>query len=235
MTVTPTSTPSPTATATLMKTLTPSPTVTTIPTFTATIVPTATVGTWYTGNRRTDAYGIKAVISAPPQAPYLVSYLRADGVELSGESSWVSLVGPKPWVQAGWRYYYDYTTPPKRYIEWWIPNGGNEVHDYHFFGNQGWGTTSDYYVIWGGGTIWCGQVDNNYMECFDMEQKYAPNTVLAYSEVHASSLNELNATFSQVYYLSPTGWALFDQARWRADSPYSVDQIQDYEYRNYGP
>jgi hypothetical protein len=233
-TVTPTPTATNTPTSTPTVTFTPTATLTNTPTATPSVTPT--LGTWYTGNKKSNVYGVKAVISAPAQAPYLVDYTTQTG-QKSGLSSWVSIPSPF-WVQTGWRYYYGYTSPPVRYIEWKIPStppGGNDIHDFSFHGNQDWGTSSEYYLIWGGGTTWCAKIDNNFLECFDTQQQYAPIEVQAFSEVHASLLNELDATFSQVSFFDSNGWQLFDQVLWRADPPYQVDQIQLYEYHNYGP
>jgi hypothetical protein len=66
-------------------TSTPIPTATITPTASVTNTPTATPtpqDSWYTGNARSDAYGVKANIWAPAQAPIL---------QESGESNWISL------------------------------------------------------------------------------------------------------------------------------------------------
>lgn len=217
MTVTPTTTP--TLTPTNTATITPSP----IPTATSspTVTPTETPETWYTGNDQSNAYGIKAVISAP-------SSLYIDE---SGESSWVSIPSPY-WVQTGWRYYKGlFWFAPKRYIEHVHPITGYEINHY---GYQDWGTAEQYQVYWDGGTTWCGAILTEPPECYNLRS--APSWVFARSEIHVSSQNELNTNFSNVYYLDSTfNWLLFNQGNWVEDAPYSVDKVQYYEFHNYRP
>ena len=136
VTVTPTST----ATATFTATLTPTSTSTSTPTVTPT--PTNTPApSWRLGNFQPDAYGVRANISAPIQAPYI-----QDG----GESNWVSLPTPY-WVQSGWRYYKGWIWAWS-YVESFSPTTGYEINEYSI---HNWGNIIEYKVEWTGGTTWC--------------------------------------------------------------------------------
>lgn len=214
-------TPSNTPTRTFTPSNTPTITNTPSPTLSPTLTPTATSGTWYTGNDRDNAYGVKALISVP----------NSLNIVESGESSWVSIPSPY-WVQAGWRYYEGLLWfSPKRYIEHNHPITGYEIHHY---GYQDWGSTEEYRVYWDSGTTWCGAILTDPPECYSV--RVAPSWVYANSEVHVSSQNELNTNFSYVYYLdSNFHWVLFDQANWVEDAPYAVNKIQYYEFHNHGP
>ena len=213
MTVTPTMTPT--------ATFTPSPTAT----FTPTITPTPTVqDRWYTGNSQQSVYGVKADISAPSQKPYFVN------LNESGESSYVTLAYTY-WIQTGWHYYEGWIWP------WSYVEGKNPVDGYYIDDRSihNWGQTKEYKITWSGGTIWCAWIDGVNELCYGT-QNTAPATVNAHSEVHVSPQNGLDTYFSNVYYMdSNNQWLLFNQARWREDSPYSVDKIQNSEYRNFGP
>ncbi|MBI5965308.1 MAG: hypothetical protein HY863_17670, partial [Chloroflexi bacterium] len=219
-------TPSRTPTVSRTPTKTQTPTRTLTPTSTATSTPTPQIR-WHTGNRKPIAYGVRANISAPSQAPYL---------EHSGESNWVSLGVPHLWVQTGWRYYKWYDTSEKSYSAWSYieyddPVVGKQDDDMII---HNWGDTQEYRVEWSG-TMWCVFIGNVYYGCFDTTA-LPPIEVQAISEVHISPLNELDVNFSEVYYKSLNNtWVLFNQAVWKEDAPYVVDKIHTYEYHNYGP
>lgn len=227
-TPTATFTPSPTATQTFTPTATFTPSLTATPSFTATFTLTPTItptiqDTWYTGNSQTSSYAIKANISTPNQAPALVE---------SGESSWVSLSYPY-WIQTGWRYYggIEYFWPVK-YVEINPPAGYITPYQY---GYQFWGNTVEYEIYWLSGTVWCAKINGDTKNCHDIARN-VPNQLFGWSEVHVSPQNELDTYFSNVHYMDAGGqWHLFDQFHWREDSPYVVDKIQLYEYRNYLP
>lgn len=241
-TQTPTPLPKPSRTPTsscILYACTPTrtPTRTVTPTSAATSTPTKTpIPSWRTGNSRQAAYGAKADISVPAQAPYLES------VPYSGESSWVSIVkfisGDFYWIQAGWRYYKGWTEPLP-YVETFIlnPLPGEEAYDIKEYDTdlQAWGTTREYRVRWDGGNSWCGTVGGNTPICKDVGVA-PPILVLSRSEVHSSSLNELNVTFSNTYYMDSGGtWHLFDQDLLITDSPYDVDLYYFHQFRNFGP
>jgi hypothetical protein len=206
---------------------TPTPTATFTPTFTPTPTPTSTPtrDRWWTGNSKNNAYGIRANISAPSQAPYLVG---------SGESSYVTTATSDTilyWIQTGWRYYLGYDLPD-RYVERFTPAG---YLPRIIYGHQNWGDVVEYRVEWLDGTTWCAFIDNVQVVCTDIGIS-APQDVNGHSEVHVYPQNELNTFFSNVYYRSSTyQWIPFDQPLWHEDAPYSVDKIANYEYRNYGP
>jgi len=209
-----------------VSTPTPSPTITPTATFTPTSTPANTPTSWYTGNSRLNAWGIRAKISAPAQAPYLAG---------SGESNWVSL--PKLseqqpwWMQTGWRYYQGYSAPDM-YVEVSTP-AGYEVP--YIYGTHFWGWTVEYEIHLSSGNIWCAKIDGDLMRCDDIGRT-APSDVYASSEVHFYPQNALDTFFSEVYYMDSSEiWHLFDQARWREDAPYHVDRTQYYEFHNYGP
>lgn len=102
----------------------------------------------------------------------------------------------------------------------------------HSFGNQSWGTSEDYWVVWRDDrTVWCAIIDGVEEHC-----KYvhiAPITVQAKSEVHISSLNELDTIFQSVRYKDTQVWRYFDQKNFSSDAPYFVDANTNYDYRNY--
>ena len=176
---------------------------------------------WWTGNSQTDAYGVKANIWAPSSAPY---------IEETGESNWVSLP-ERYWVQAGWRYLKGWSEA-KKYVEYYTSSG---IYGIHHYGTHGWGSIVEYRVDWIGGTTWCGRIDGVNKGCYQVRS--APSLVLARSEVHTSSKNELDTRFSAVYYMGSTWnqWFLFNQEGWREDAPYQVQKDTTYYYRNYGP
>lgn len=174
---------------------------------------------WYAGNIRTNGYGVKASIYAPLSAPYL---------ETSGESNWVSLPAPN-WVQTGWRYYLGWTAA-KPYVEY---NYGGTYGITHY-GTQGWGTAKEYQVRHVSGTTWCAFISGVQKGCF--MPTTAPKTMLAESEVHVSSNNELQTTFVAVQYRNSSGtWVNFDQNNAFANSPYQINRITNYNFVNYGP
>lgn len=212
-------------------TSTPTPTVTSTFTPTATYTPTSTPtpDNWQTGNQKESAYGVRAYISTPPQAPYLVD------LPFSGESSWVSTSGPY-WVQTGWHYYYAYVGGHAwSYVERNDPVVGKQIQDISI---QNWGTTTEYRVEWLNGATWCAFIGNVQIGCYDIIDSTGipPKTVIAHSEIHTSPQNALDTNFSLVYYRNASGtWALFDKARWLEQAPYQIDKYNYYDYHNFGP
>jgi hypothetical protein len=62
----------------------------------------------------------------------------------------------------------------------------------------------------------------------------APIDMLARSEIHTSSKNELDTQFSAVYYRTSDGlWHLFDQELWNDDCPYGVDKELPYYFHTF--
>ena len=86
---------------------------------------------WYAGNKRNDAYGVKARIHVPSSPPYLLESGS------SGQSSWVSTQGPY-WIQAGWRYYWWYSEPIAYIESCQSPCAGSDDYDLTEFGTQSW-------------------------------------------------------------------------------------------------
>jgi hypothetical protein len=221
-------------------TLTPTPTFTFTPTSTHTLTPTSTptstvtntpIPSWYTGNDRLGAYGVKAFINTSVQEPFL------DNISQSGQSNWVSIPMPY-WVQAGWHYYRNW--PGARpYIEWNMSNPppGQIPHDFQEYPDdmQSWGTGKWYQVEWTSTTTWCGKAGDNPSICKDIGVS-PPIRVYAHSEVHASSLNELDTLFSSVSFKDSNGdWHLFDQEIWWIQSPYNIEIYSNSQFHNYGP
>lgn len=174
---------------------------------------------WYAGNMRTNAYGVRANIWTPSEAPYL---------ETSGQSNWVSLPTPH-WMQAGWRYYQGWEDPI-RYVEYLDTNGDYDLLEY---GTQPWGHIVEYKVDnYNKTTTWCGYVEGVIRVCKIVRS--APSQVQVYSEVHESPNNELDTRFSAVYYkTSDDVWFLFNQANWREDCPYLVQKDENYYFRTF--
>lgn len=226
----------PTSTLTSTPTDTPTATFTNTPTVTPTFTPTNTpIPSWYAGAKQTGIYGVKALISAPAQAPFI------DGASPpSGQSNWVSIPAPY-WIQAGWRYYENIPEGPVAlpYVEWRMTSAplGESAYGYRNYGEdiQAWGTSKLYTVEWLSRESWCGTVGDNTPIC-KIVGVSPPQDGFARSEVHASSLNQLNTLFSAVMYQDANGdWHLFDQGLWRMDSPYNIDIYSDSQFRNYGP
>ncbi|WKZ36954.1 MAG: hypothetical protein QY332_03325 [Anaerolineales bacterium] len=202
---------------TVTPTLTPSRTPTRTPTSTPTNTPAPS---WHLGNFRPDAYGVRANISAPDQAPSLQD---------SGESNWVSLP-MSYWVQSGWRYYKGWIWAWS-YVESFSPTTGYEIIEYSI---HGWGNIIEYKVDWAGGTTWCGWIHGVNKACYSAQ--LAPITVSARSEVHVSSQNELDTYFWNVFYKDANGiWYMFDQDLWQENPPYVIDKDQYYQFHIYGP
>ena len=104
-----------------------------------------------------------------------------------------------------------------------------------YFDVQNWGQTANYQVNWLSGTTWCALIDGDEKACIDLSVS-VPAYVVAQSEVHDSSQNELNTDFSEVFYLdSNNQWIYFSQTNWVEQSPYMVNKIQYYLYNNYLP
>lgn len=175
---------------------------------------------WYAGNKRTNAYGVKATIRTPLSEPYL---------EAEGISSWVSLP-QTTWLQAGWRFFKGISGgKPLQYIEFRDKYGAQGLIHYQ---SQNWNTAATYQVSHRDGEIWCAYINGIQKLCKTVRP--APVEVQAYSEVHASMFNELEARYTAVYYRTSDGlWFLFDQEKWREDFPYKVQKDYKYAYRNY--
>jgi len=176
---------------------------------------------WYAGNYQTGAYGIKANIYTPPSAPYLAS---------SGESSWVSTNAPY-WVQTGWRYYKNWENA-RPYIEYNLSTG----YDLTEYGTQSWGWYKGYKLVhsmYG----WSVYIDNVFKLLVGGGGLPTPPTLLlASSEVHSSSSNELDTTFCSVSWQNSSGtWSVFNQNHFFEDSPYHVTDDYYYHFNCYGP
>jgi hypothetical protein len=228
-------TPTPTATVTPTSTPTDTQTPTPTPTPTATATPTSTpTGTpaqvrWYTGNGRSNAYGIRANIWAPENPIYV------EPVGQDCESNWVSTAGPY-WVQTGWIYCWWFGLP-QQYYESWSQSGIYEMQD--SFADHNWEDIIEYKVIWNAtDSMWCAWSDGLFRKCYDIGLS-PPYLVLAHSEIYSEGIppqTELDTRFSAVYYLNSTGgWSLFDQMNWIENAPYNVQKDQYYYFRNYGP
>jgi hypothetical protein len=114
---------------------------------------------------------------------------------------------------------------------------GEDAYGYRHYGEdiQAWGTSKQYRVEWLSGESWCGTAGDNTPIC-KIVGVSPPKTGFAHSEVHASSLNQLDTLFSTVMYKDVNGdWFLFDQVQWRTQMPYDVDIYSDSQFRNYGP
>lgn len=106
-------------------------------------------------------------------------------------------------------------------------------YDAEEYEDHDWATTVEYRVEWQSGNTWCGYIPGHF-ECYEIRP--APDKVFAHSEVHGSSLNELDTIFTNVYFLDVNDqWLLFDQSHWWEQTPYSVDKWYLYEFHNHGP
>ena len=225
VTTTPTQTATITRTPTRTPTKTQTPNRTVTPTNAATSIWTETpIPVWYTGNSQTGVYGVKANISAPTQKPYF------ENVSYSGESNYVT-IAEEYCIHTGWRYYEGWIWPWS-YVEGKNPIDGYYVDDVSI---HNWGRTKEYKIVWSTGTIWCAWVGSVKELCYSSWIS-PPAIVNAHSEIHSSSQNGLDTYFSEVYYMDSSNlWLLFNQTRWREDSPYSVDKIKNSEFKNYRP
>jgi hypothetical protein len=177
---------------------------------------------WYAGNRRLNAYGVKANIWTPTNPIY---------IEEDGQSNWVSL--PRPyWIQSGWRYFYGWSSP-KSYVEFCSPPCQNpddrQLFDYE---DQNWGSIKEYKVDHYQSNTWCASIAGVLKRCEIITS--APNEMQVLSEIHLNPNNELDTRFSAVYYRTQNGtWFLFDQTNWREDYPYKIQKDQLYYFRTY--
>lgn len=186
---------------------------------------------WYAGTRREGVYGLWAYISTPPVPPHTVPM----GEDRSGQANWVSTDGPN-WIQAGWEYWHWYTTPPRKYVEWCLSNCTQPEHYGYIndFGIHTWGTVVDYMVEWIPGTTnrWCAYTDGIQRRCENI--RTVPTGAQAKSEVHGSSLNELDTVFDPVYYKNPMGiWNVLDMNNFSADFPYQVEIRTNWNFRTF--
>lgn len=158
---------------------------------------------WHVGNKRLSAYGVKANIWTPSTPIYL---------EESGISN--SVTTPLPyWMQTGWRYYVGYQIP-QSYIEY-NPSSGSYFE--RNLGDHNWGGIQTYKVEYSSGNIWCGYFGDPVIDYRCAVIGSAPTDMIAQSEVHVNSGNELNTTYTNVYYKNSNGqWLVFDQANWLA-------------------
>ena len=170
---------------------------------------------WHVGNRRLSAYGVKANIWTPTNPIYL---------EESGISN--SVTTPLPyWIQAGWRYYVGYQAP-QSYLEYNPPVGPYFGQN---FSNHNWGSIVTYKVEHNNGNIWCCYIGDPSIEFRCAEIVSAPTDMIVQSEVHVNSKNELNTTFTNVYYKNSNGqWLVFDQDHWFENFPYYVHKDPPY-------
>ena len=179
----------------------------------------ASASSWYAGNARNSAYGVRGDISTPSTAPYVGS---------SGESNWVSTPGPTYWVQAGWRYYGGYSAA-RSYYEYSLPSGYNLVET----SNQAWGVARNYEVSHAGSGYWTVKIGGVTQGSWGTIS--APvSQVKAMSESHYTTV-QLNTQFNNVYYRTSSSWYTFDQSNWRTDSPYYLTITYTYRYKTLGP
>lgn len=170
---------------------------------------------WHVGNKRLSAYGVKANIWTPSDPIHL---------EESGISN--SVTTPLPyWMQSGWRYYVGYQMP-QSFLEYNPPSGsyfGQNLRDHN------WGSIKTYKVEHISGNIWCGYIGEPPTDFRCSEIVSAPTDMIVQSEVHVNSGNEMNTTFTNVYYKNPNGqWLVFDQSHWFEEFPYYVHKDSPY-------
>ena len=128
---------------------------------------------WYAGRIQYEAYGGYATIFTNESPPFLIEETG------SGISSRVSTPGLW-WMQAGWRYYYDYSTP-RTYCEFksWLTGNRTmkEVDDI------GWDSGAFYLIESIGGDNWCAYIDGELCDCNNYSMT-PPVHLQAHSEVH---------------------------------------------------
>ena len=152
---------------------------------------------WYAGYGRLPVVdGVTALISTP-QTP--LDLIDLPGYLTSGVSNWVSSHYAdqygSDWIQAGWKYYYEYTLPvPKQYIEIMF-NWDGENYSTHImldeFAVQYFGTTVDYWVSREPGNNWCGITAGAVRYCIE---NFHLDSVPVYVEleVHGTTLNPMD-------------------------------------------
>lgn len=194
-------------------------------------IPTHANANWYSGSEFDPSNGIRAYITA-----YVLT-----GAFQGGESNWVSTfnfdINGTDWIQTGWRYYENYVSGPKQYVEWCIdctPNGGTyQMHD--GFANHQWGTTVHYQIKYENDQGWCAYTTGFLRFCVQGVHP-APSIILAKSEIHFSPLNPLNTDFNSVQYFdqSNNSWVDFDnRVYWDEDFPYSVEIFNNSHFRTF--
>jgi hypothetical protein len=179
---------------------------------TMTLKSKADVPRWYAGRYQINGYGGYATIFTNENPPF--TFADDD----SGMSSWVSL--PKPWwIQAGWRYYHGWSTP-RMYSEY---NSWLSGHFKKDEGPIGWNSAALYLIENIGNDNWCAYIDGDLVLC-DNYLQYPPSQIQAYTEVHYSTLNEIDTLFADVGYKdSSMEWTGFDSdGGWKEDFPYGV-------------
>ncbi len=180
----------------------------------------ASAATWYAGNLRSSAYGVKALIYTPASAVYSPDF----------QDHWVSTPSNPSFVQTGWNYGPGVSTP-RRYVEHLV--GG--VYGRDWYGTQAWATGVNYRADCGGNcsvSTWYAYINDNNKGGWG--PILAPQEAQALSEVHENSNIVINTRFSSVYYRNAGGsWIQFNQANWVENAPYKVQKDFLYNYRTY--
>lgn len=195
------------------------------------LFPTGVAANWYAGSQEGDANGVRAYISTP----MIINIISG------GEANWVSSFfhdgNGDDWIQTGWRYYQGYYGNPRQYVEWCIDctefGGTYRIED--SFATQNWGTTIHYRVSDFGNGRWCAYTEGYLRFCVDNIHT-TPVAIMAMSEIHISSQNQLNTDFNVVQYYDSTegSWKDFGpNLLWVMDFPYSVEIFTDSHFRTY--
>lgn len=177
--------------------------------------------TWYAGGFNFGG-GVSATISTPP---WVLPYN-------SGQSNHITTAPTETnpyWIQAGWRFYGNFMTAPRSYVESYSPTNGYFIQE---VGEQSWNSQVNYRVDALYGDYWCAYVNESPYYCTQM--LFSSSPISAFSEVHTDMtqpldtwfLNVARKTGDQNYYLS-------DTASWADQFPYRVMPYAPYYFWTY--
>lgn len=188
------------------------------------------LASWYAGYTDYDLYGAWATIWTPSSPPYLAPPDNA-----SGQSNWVSTVGPY-WMQAGWLFYHGENTPT-RYWEYCAQNCETNPAQYKLqrLSAQAWSTGVKYSVEYDGAQgpqTWCAWIDGVREVCKN-DIRSAPSTMEIMTEVHYSTENHIDTSFASIR-IRPTETGAWTSpnldSHLSADSPYAAVKIASDQF-----
>jgi hypothetical protein len=145
---------------------------------------------WYVAKIRTTlSKGGRAYVGTTPQMPPLL------GRNTYGQSHSVTTSGALPFVQAGWRYYENYSSP-RPFVEICSSTSCNQFEH----GSINWNSSQQYQIYSpSGNSTWCGYLGTTQYEC-GLTSGGTSNQINWQSEVHLSHAIEVNTPFSGAEY-----------------------------------
>jgi hypothetical protein len=185
----------------------------------------ASATTYYAGNERTSAYGVKANIQLPASAPIIYSGLI---------SGWVGTTdyGNESYVDTGWVQVYG--------------SGPRVFAEYMFYGSQTWywgsqlnyGDNSAYRAEYSTDGYWKTYCNDQLEGAWSGGGLPTPPTqIRGLAEVQTDyPYNQLYTTFTNVQWKDSYGsWNYFDQNNIFSYYPYGIGYYYYYYYICFGP